>query len=233
WLENTFVVRNLGLEVETSITDYSARKTNIVVDRYRKFAVEHPEQSHYFRPILDVLDYAPSRLESVPDAVMVEGKNDFYALSYMQDLILKEPGLDLALMPGMGAGGLDNLIQLYLGWGRNFIIVLDSDREGQNQRKRYMDKFGAILDGKVFILRDFVTKAPGDSPETLLTKADRLAIQGLAYPGEDYTKKKFYRSLQEALATGTVVPVGGPTQRRFQRILEGMATALDGTSSEN
>lgn len=230
WLENTFVVRNLGLEVETSITDYNARKTNIVVDRYRSFAVEHPEQSHYFRPILDVLDYAPSRLEAVPDAVMLEGKNDFYALSYLQDLILQDVDTDLALMPGMGAGGLDSLIQLYLGWGRNFIVVLDSDQEGERQRKRYLDKFGAVLDGKVFTLKVFVSKAPGHSPETLLTKADRLAIQGIAYPGEDYTKKKFYRSLQEALATGSVVPIGEPTQRRFQRILEGMALALDDSS---
>jgi len=84
WLENTFVVKNEGLEYSSNDDGYSARKTTITLHKYRTFAAQHPEQATYFQPVLDVLDYRPSKLENVPNVVMIEGKNDFYALKYFQ-----------------------------------------------------------------------------------------------------------------------------------------------------
>ena len=68
----------------------------MTLHKYRDFAAQHPNQTTYFQPILDVLDYRPGELENVPNVVMVEGKNDFYTLKYFQDKVLvRSQGLNL------------------------------------------------------------------------------------------------------------------------------------------
>ncbi len=76
---------------------------------------EHRTETSYFQPVLDLLDYRPSVVEPVPDVVLVEGKSDFYLLRYAIDVLGLTP--DLHLVPGTGAGTLDALIRLHIGWG--------------------------------------------------------------------------------------------------------------------
>jgi len=116
WLEGTFVVKNEGLDYEDE-DNYNAKNTNVTLQKYRSFVANHPNQTIYFQPILDVLDYSPGKLENVPNVVMVEGKNDFYTLKYFQEIVLKR-FLSVKLMPGAGSGNLDCVIRLYLAWGR-------------------------------------------------------------------------------------------------------------------
>ncbi len=226
WLENTYVVRNLGMDSKADVTDYHARKTDIVIDRYRAFASENPNQSHYFQPVLDILDYMPSRLELVPDMVMVEGKNDFYALRYLHDVVL-DLGLDLHFLPGGGAGSLDDNIQLYIGWARNFIVLLDDDQEGKKQKLRYVRQFGAMVESRIFTLGDFHKDFVGKSIEHGFTVDDRKATQDLVYPGDPYRKTKFFRALQENLATQTAVSLGSTATSRFSDLLGRLSTAFD------
>jgi hypothetical protein len=140
WLDGAYVVRNEGLQYGITDEDYTAKRTLISLTRYREFAVKYPHQTTYFQPILDVLDYRPTLLENVPDVIMVEGKNDFFTVRYMISRL--GVGGDLHLMPGGGAGSLDNIIRLYVAWGKRFFVLLDSDSEGTKQKKRYEDVFG-------------------------------------------------------------------------------------------
>ncbi|MBZ5638255.1 MAG: ATP-binding protein, partial [Acidobacteriia bacterium] len=126
WLDGAFVVRNEGLHYAADEDDqYTAKRTLITVTRYREFAVQHPQQTTYFQPVLDVLDYRPTLLENVPDVVMLEGKSDFFAINYMAQRLLGKS--DPHLLPGTGSGSLDSVIRLYVAWGRNFVVLLDSD----------------------------------------------------------------------------------------------------------
>ena len=90
--------------------------TSLSATAYRQFVAEHPDQTSYFQPVLDLLDYRPSQLELVPDVVLVEGKTDFYLLRYAHELL--DLGGEIKLVPGTGAGALDPLIRLYVGWGQ-------------------------------------------------------------------------------------------------------------------
>lgn len=226
WLENTYVVRNRGIEIDGDVTDYNAQKTDIALERYRSFAAGHPDQSHYFQPILDMLDYQPSKLEMVTEVVMTEGKNDYYCLRYMHDVVL-QLGLDLHLMPGGGAGSLDKLISIYLGWSKNFVVLLDSDRQGVAEKKRYLDRFGPILSSRIFTLGDLQADLKGKSIESAFDAADRTLIQAFAFPGDRYTKKKFWRSLQQALVGRSSVKLTEPSETRFSDLLKSLATKLD------
>jgi 5S rRNA maturation endonuclease (ribonuclease M5) len=216
WLEGAYVVRNEGIDYSTSDEDYTSHRTLITLHKYRKFAAEHPNQSTYFQPILDVLDYSPAKLENVPDVIMLEGKNDFYVLRFIQN-ILKRPLINF--MPGGGAGSLSPMIRIYLSWGRNFIVLLDSDTEGEQQRKRYIDEFGPILQNKIMTLGDVDSTWKGKGMEELFDKRDRLTIQNSCYPESgSFNKTHFARAIQELIVTQKAVTLAQTTEDTFLRL---------------
>lgn len=227
WLESTYVVRNAGI-YDDEFEEFNAGRTDIRLDRFRTFAAAHPDQSNYFQPILDVLDYKPSRLENVPLVILVEGKNDFYSLRFAQFLFdVHKPEY---FLPGTGAGTLDQVIRLYVGWGREFIVLLDSDKEGTVQRTRYEKTFGPLVAGRVVELGDVNEDWRGQELEELFDSADRIAIQQLVEPGSaDYVKKKFNRAVQEATLRKLKVDVTPDTSRRFKELLAFLQTSLEGT----
>lgn len=217
WLEGTYVVKNEGLDYEDE-DNYNATNTNITLTKYRKFAVSHPDQTTYFQPILDVLDYSPGRLENVPNVVMVEGKNDFYTMKFFQDKVLKFTAINL--MPGTGAGSLDSIIRLYIAWGRQFIILLDSDKEGIKQKKRYEELFGLLVSNRIFTLTD-IDSSWGKEMESLIEKTDLMSIQSLVYPSSaKFNKTHFNRAIQELYLTEKTPSLSDITKERFKQLLE-------------
>ncbi|MCH7958964.1 MAG: AAA family ATPase [Candidatus Hydrogenedentes bacterium] len=227
WLENMFVVRNAGLEYDSTDAEYTASKTSITISRYREFASKHPDQSHYFQPVLDVLDYRPSDLENIPDVIMTEGKSDFYTLNYINDVVL-ETGNELKLMPGGGAGSLADVIRLYLGWGRNFIVLLDSDAEGTKQKERYKNLFGTLMDDKIFDYADIDELCSGKGLEALFADGELLKIQQAVNPdSSEYKKTEFSRAIQEAYINSIVVDLSQDTRKRFLAIFDFLQSKLD------
>jgi hypothetical protein len=224
WLESTYVVRNAAAEPER-LADATAAQTDITLHRYRTFAAAHPDQTRYFQPILDVLDYRPSRLELVPDVVMVEGKTDFYVLSYFQRVLGLAPTLQF--MPGAGAGTLDVPIRLYLGWSRSFAVLLDGDKEGGEQRDRYVELFGPLVAGRLTTIADVPELGSARGVESLIDDADRLALQRFAYPTDAaYQKTHLHRSVQELAMTSATVPTTAATNDRFRALHQHLAALL-------
>lgn len=221
WLEATYVVKNQALTYNNDST-YTNAMTDIVVEQYRNFVANHPDQKTYFQPILDVLEYQPSNLEAVPNVIMVEGKNDFYTIAYVNDIILGNP-LSLNLLPGGGAGSLDSAIQLYYAWGRDFHILLDSDREGVNQKNRYIQKFGKLIEGKVHTLSDIVTEFAGRVMEDVFEPTDLLAIQSIIEPNATaFNKKKFNLAVQECLICEHKIELSQKAIENFEKLINGL-----------
>lgn len=226
WLESTFVIKNEGLDYQNDAEAFNSKLTSITATKYRDFVRRHPDQTHYYKPILDVLSFAPSRLDMVPDVVMLEGKNDYYTLRYMQSTILPKRQSQ-RLLPGTGAGTLDSLIRLYLAWGREFIVLLDSDKEGKKQRARYLEMFGPVLLDRIFTLKDSGCTGEGSSMEDLFDKSELLAIQQRCYPGDiKFEKTHFFRAIQELLAKGEAVTLSDATKEKFSELTKFLDTKL-------
>jgi ABC-type Mn2+/Zn2+ transport system ATPase subunit len=223
WLESTFVVRNAGAE-DTPPENAHARRTDIQLEKYRTFAASHPNQATYIQPILDVLDYRPAALPMAPDVVMVEGKNDYYTLRFMQvQLGLDEP----ALLPGTGSSSLDSVIRLYSAWAREFVILLDSDGEGAKQKARYKRVFEGLVAGRVFTLGDIDKAWVGLELEELFLSSDRLLVQGAAgWSKTTYSKRDFNRGVQEAALRGLRVPLSAEALDNFRRLLAYLSAHL-------
>ena len=178
WLGGAFIVKNQALNYDDNpIEGYDTSMTDVSIEPYRKFVGKYPNQKNYFQPILDVLEYRPSNLENIPNVVMVEGKSDFYFIRYFQKII---NNTQLNLLPGMGSGGLDDAIRLYYSWGRNFIILLDSDKEGKDQKKRYIEKFNGIVTNRIFTFDDIFTSKDSKNIEieSLFSEQDFLNLAG-------------------------------------------------------
>ncbi|HMX27076.1 MAG TPA: AAA family ATPase [Blastocatellia bacterium] len=220
WLDGTYVVKNERIDYKLDSSSYNKKATRISLEKYREFAVRNPNQTTYFQPILDVLNYTPSKLENIPNIVMLEGKNDFYTLKYFQEKLLNIGELP-SLLPGTGAGSLDDIIRLYIAWGREFILLLDSDKEGRGQKKRYENLFGTLVFDRIFTLSDIDPDWKHKEMEDLILGNDRLKIQATAYPeATEYDKSHFNRAVQELFLTNKRIKLSQETMDNFGKVVK-------------
>lgn len=217
WLESTFVIKNEAIDYEKE-ESFNYKNTNISVSRYRNFASSHPNQINYFQPILEVLEYRPSKLDLVPKLIFTEGKNDYYTLNYFIRIMLD--GDSLNITPGTSASNLQTLISLYLGWGSKFIVLLDADKEGKKQQKRYIDEFGKAMDFCIFTLKDINNDWDGYELESLITENDKSLIVKSIYPDGEINKITLNRSLQELYINDKMLDFDSETLKNFKLVFE-------------
>jgi hypothetical protein len=219
WLDGAFVVKNDGLHYTEEDDQYSSKKTIISATRYREFAVKYPDQYTYFQPVLDLLDYRPSVFENVPNVVMLEGKSDYFIFKLISNYLENFEIPDL--LPGTGAGTLDDIIRLYSAWGRNFIILLDSDKEGSKQKSRYKELFGSLMHNRLYTLADINKEWDKCGIENLFESNDALKIQQLVYPNTtSFDKKLFQRAIQEAIMLKKDISLSDETKKNFKNIFK-------------
>jgi predicted ATP-dependent endonuclease of OLD family len=238
WLDSAYIVKNaaLGSLDSLDMTDYVSRRvganTAISASPYRRFVAEHPDQTSYFQPVLDLLDYRPSVLEPVPDVVLVEGKSDFYLLRYAKEVL--GIGSEVTLVPGSGAGSLDTLIRLHIGWGKSFMVLLDADTEGVKQKDRYESEFGPLLNGRCFLLSEVCGDKTVSDIEELFDAEDREKVveeiftDGKAVPKP---KKALRQAILELFARRQAVSINPDSQSRLTSVLDRMSEILKEQSS--
>lgn len=215
WLEGAYIVTNKALEDNEE--NYIAHKTNIEVYKYRDFVSKFPNKTSYFQPILDILEFIPNELDLCSDAIFLEGKNDYYTLNYFFKILLNKN--DFHLIPGMSCNSIDDLICLYSGWGKNFIILLDSDTAANESKKRYEDKFGPLVEGKIFTLKDVNSKWTKSCMEKILPNDEKLKIQQICYPdSKKYSKNMFNKTLQELLMKNQKINISEEILNNFESI---------------
>jgi predicted ATP-dependent endonuclease of OLD family len=220
WLDAAYVVKNAALGdlgLQDTLENFSARRTDISATRYRTFDGQYPDQTSYFQPVLDVLDYRPSAIEPVPNVVLVEGKSDFYLLRYAIDVLGIEP--DLRMVPGGGAGSLDPVIRMHIAWGKSFVILLDGDKEGTAQRARYEREFGAFIGNRCVLIPEVVGDPKAKVIEDILTAEDKEAFVVATVPPKRITKKDFQRAVMERYRLRQRVEISAEGSRRIGAML--------------
>ena len=211
WLENSFICRNETMNYDIkNISSYSDNKAKITVMPYREFANKYPSKTTYFQPVLDILNYRPCKLSGIPNAVIMEGKTDFYTITYFKEVLCKNTYTDFVIMPGLdGADGLDDIIRLYLGWGRKFIVILDNDKQGLASQKRYKQDY-CLTEKQLFNLGD--VDANFKTIESLVATEDKVTY-------EIKKKKEINHFFQEKLATKTVLALDASLEN-FKKLLQ-------------
>ncbi len=231
WLESAYVVKNTALgsfEMPEYLNIRMGARTSITAMKYRQFVNAHPDQVSYIQPVLDVMDYRPSELEPVPNVVLVEGKSDFYLLRYLTEVLDFDP--DIRTVPGGGAGSLDTLIRLHIGWGKSFVILLDGDHEGRKQRARYMEEFGPMITGRCVLLPDMCNDQSVSEIEDLLADTDKTKIINAVVAGQatnGASKKLFNQAVMELYARKSKITLGRKSKSRVKVLIDGLTALLD------
>lgn len=228
WLEGAYIVQNKSLDYDKELS-YNSSRTDIDALPYRQFAANHPNQQTYFQPILDKLDYRPSLLENVPDMVIVEGKNDFYTLQYANKVFFGEKYDKLHLCPGNGAGKNGTVIQYYIAWGRNFIVLCDADSAGIAAKEKYLKDFGKIMENRVFTLEDISGAFKGKVMEDVFSSdAEKLrVVQEFFLNQKTFSKDKLNQAIQNLLfLKQPVKKINKKTLENLEKILVFLDTKL-------
>lgn len=225
WLEGAYIVKNEAVNYETPINE--PKTTDITAIPYKKFVAQHPQQYDYFQPILDTLDYQPGLIEKVPNVIVTEGKNDYYTLMYINEIILDGKYKKINLMPGAGCSRNCVVIQLYIAWGRQFIILLDGDKAGTKSKTEYIKQFGEIVQKNIKVYSDFVPEIGSAAMEDIFTEDEKIMITRRFNPEvASYNKSAFNTALQEALIKREKITLSEGTIAKFDQLLKGMESAF-------
>lgn len=223
WLEQTFIVTNradaplASMMDEISLDDESL---DVKVATYRSFVHKHPTQTDYFQPVLDRLEVVPSRFDLQRHSIILEGRSDYYVLRYAAAML---GHVSAPLVPGLGAGTLGALVALHLGWGLDLLFVLDGDKQGVIEKKRYIADFG-LPEASIVTLSELSPKLK--VIEDLLDENAKAAIAlKLGIEGSP-TKAQIKRFFQEALASGANTDLGTGFKDRALAVLKALETRI-------
>lgn len=217
WLSGVYVVRNKGINYR-EISAIS-KETNIEAIPYRQFVASNPSQKDYFQPILDALNYQPSSLEKIPDILITEGKNDYYTLKYINKVYLNNEFDSINIFPGTGADTNRPTMALYLAWGRNFLLLLDSDKKGIKAKQDYIKDLGIDVEEKIITLVDIKSSWNGFTTEKLFLDSELVLItKRFDNSSIKYDKSKFNTALQTLMHFNERVNLSEETINNFRLI---------------
>ena len=132
-------------------------------------------------------------------------------------------------MPGGGAGSLDTLIRLHIGWGKSFVILLDGDAEGKKQLSRYEKEFGPVIAGCCVLLPDMCNDPNVKEAEDLFSDADKAQIVSQFVPAgvtPKGPKKALQQAVMELYARKESVSLETATVERFEQLVGKLAERL-------
>ena len=93
------------------------------------------------KPIIDAMGMETAHYFTPADKknVIVEGISDFYYFHAMRN-ILGENG-EYSILPSMGVGNVHLLMELCIGWGLEWVIIMDDERQSDRAFKKISEKF--------------------------------------------------------------------------------------------
>ena len=218
WLEGAFVVKNEAVNYSDPFGESTT--SNITAIPYKQFVANHPNQQDYYQPVLDALDYQPGLLEKVPNIIIAEGKNDYYTLCYMNEILLNKKYKRINLMPGAGCNKNSTVIQLYMAWNKAFLILLDGDKAGDKAKAEYIKQFGEPIRERIKVYNDFVPAIGNSMMEDIFTEEEKLCItQRFDSTATKYDKSAFNTAIQSALINKETITLSKDTIDKFDKLL--------------
>lgn len=228
WLNGAYVVINEGMStsnLEGALTDTDAK---ITIDKYYNYVSKGKQeiQTLYFQPILDRLDYKPSFIDPLPSLIICEGKNDWYTLKYINEIVLQNK-YTVNLYPGKGANSNTDILRLYLSWGNTFLLLLDGDDQGIKSKDKYIDELGNIVADKIYTYKDILNKKI--VTEDIFSEKDKEIICDTAFGEKSYQnlkanskklKSTFNFAISQLLISKTTIELDKLTIDTFIKIFD-------------
>ncbi|MQT36009.1 MAG: AAA-15 domain-containing protein [Pseudomonas helleri] len=140
WLSGAYIVENQSAKHdEADGYDLEFLPAKIAAIKYKQFINNFPGRTYHFQPVLERLQYVVPEIVGSAPFVILEGISDYYAFktaSVTCDIPIK-----FTIVPGVGSSALGNLISFLMGRDEKFIVLLDDDKAGRQERERYRKKY--------------------------------------------------------------------------------------------
>lgn len=216
WLNKAYIIANSGVNYDREL-DWDVdvnKKTNIKALSYRNFVASHLNQTSYFQPVLDSLDVRFSPLLQQSNALIIEGKNDYFPLLFF----FRNSGRQCpSLFPANGADNVKRLVSLFRGWGVRFRILLDSDVAGVKSKKKHMNECN-LLQSEIFTLADIDETMLGKSFESMYMNDIQNAVK--KYIGTKEITKSHYSLYFQHLLSNNEAPEFPETSMLIAKIID-------------
>ena len=149
-----------------------------------------------------------------------EGKFDYFTFRYFHDIVFDISSNSYNFYPGHGATKLDLPIALYESWGREYCVILDSDKEGKEQQTRYIKELSN--DTHIFTLLNIDSRFKLFTTEKLFSEDEKIKISKIFNPSlNTYNKSAFNTGIQILLSQKTIPDfLSQETKDNFHRIFE-------------
>ena len=162
--------------------------------------------------------------------VLLEGISDYYFLQAFRHCSKTD---DVSLIPSTGATNIPQLVSLLIGWGLEFLVVLDNDGEGIRVADELKSEL-MVPESRIV----FVSKQKECSIEDLFTHGDfnKFVLDETTankdpeiknskfLKNEDPDKvllaKKFFEKIDKTRKDGKEIELSSPTLNNFQRVFE-------------
>ena len=162
--------------------------------------------------------------------VLLEGISDYYFLQAFRHCSETD---DVNLVPSTGATNIPQLVSLLIGWGLEFLVVLDNDKEGIGVADELKDKL-MVRESRIV----FVSEQKESSIEDLFTHEDfnefvldettankDPEIKNSKFlknedPDKVLLAKKFFEKIDKTRKDGKEIELSSPTLNNFQRVFE-------------
>lgn len=234
WLGGAYIVINDSISEATLKGDMTFKESSkINALKYFNYVGLGKGKTNfsYFQPILDALDYSPSAVEPISKLIITEGKSDWFAFNYMNEVILKRERL--CFYPGAGKDTLYEIIRLYLAWGSKFVVILDGDSPSTTAKKAYLKEFSPFLDHKIYTLQDAISIK--GSLEDLFSEEDIKKVVLSHFNKEVYEDSKknakklkelFNSSLNILAFNKTHIELSEPTKDNFNKLIDFLTSKI-------
>lgn len=126
--------------------------------------------------------------------IIVEGITDYmYLKSMLVYFNIKNDKMPY-ILPSVGASNICSLSSVLLGWGYDFYVIADYDREGYNTLKKLQDEFNLVVNKNIFYIncKEFensISKEDYQTIESLIAVED-IKKTGVQYIQNDASSKK-------------------------------------------
>ena len=115
------------------------------------------------------------------------------------------------------------MIQLYLAWDKDFLVLLDGDKAGERAKDEYIKLFGVLIKKRVKMYHEFVPTIGNHMMEDIFSEEEKLMItQRFDDTATQFNKSAFNTAIQRALINQDILSVSKETIDKFDLLLEAL-----------
>ncbi len=154
--------------------------------------------------------------------IITEGITDYFYIKAMLKYMNIDSREDISIIPSVGVDNIDKIASILLGWGLKFKVVVDYDKQGNDEYKRLLSKLNLIPDEQVCFVNcktqiGKIEEKDYETIECLVSKEDYELLENPYIPDIEGTKILAAKEFYDKVSKGNI-ELSEDTIRKFTQL---------------